>query len=50
MKLYYFNLYGKGEAIRIALTKAGVDFEDKRINSETFYKLRDDNPDFAEFG
>ena len=50
MKLYYFNLYGRAEATRMALTKAGVAFEDKRITGEDFTKLKAENPDFAEFG
>ena len=28
MKLHYFNFYGRAEAIRMALWKAGVNFED----------------------
>ena len=32
MKLYYFNVYGRAEAIRMALWKAGVDYEDFRLN------------------
>ena len=50
MKLYYFDVYGRAEAIRMALTKAGVAFEDKRITGEDFTKLKAENPDFAEFG
>jgi hypothetical protein len=28
VKFYYFDVYGKGECVRMALTKAGVPFED----------------------
>jgi hypothetical protein len=34
MKVYYFALYGKAEAIRMLLTKAGVEFEDVRLERE----------------
>ena len=34
MKFYYFPLYGRGEAIRMALWKAGVAYEDVRVSSE----------------
>ena len=33
IKVYYFDYYGKGEAIRMALWKAGVDFEDIIVNT-----------------
>ena len=32
MKLYYLNIYGRGEPIRMMLWKAGVQYEDIRIN------------------
>ena len=30
MKLIYFNVYGRAEAIRMALWKAGIQYEDIR--------------------
>ena len=30
MKFIYFNVYGRGEAVRMALWKSGVEFEDVR--------------------
>ena len=41
MKLYYFDLYGIAEPIRMALTKAGVPFEDIRLNGESFKELKE---------
>lgn len=34
--LNYFGFPGRGEATRVALTLAGVDFEDKRMSFEEF--------------
>jgi len=34
-KLTYFNLYGRGEAIRMLFTLAGVEYEDVRVESLT---------------
>ena len=31
MKVYYFDIYAKGEPIRMSLWKAGVEFEDCRL-------------------
>ena len=34
MKLTYFDVYGKGEPLRMLFAKAGVAFEDERISFE----------------
>ena len=34
--LTYFDLYGKGEAIRMALTHGKIDFEDSRVTGESW--------------
>jgi len=31
MKLYYFGVYARGEAVRMTLWKAGVQYEDVRV-------------------
>ena len=37
-QLFYFDFAGKGEPIRLALTYAGISFEDKRVKSEEWRK------------
>jgi len=32
MKFYYFDLYARGEPIRMMLAKAGVEYEDIRVS------------------
>jgi len=40
MKVYYFDIYGKAEAIRMLLSKAGVAFEDVRVSGESWAELK----------
>ena len=40
--LFYFDLYGRGEPIRMLLTHAKVDFVDNRISNEEFAQMRED--------
>ena len=40
MKFYYFPIYGRGEPIRMALWKAGVQYEDVRVLSEDWPALK----------
>ena len=46
--LYYFNLYGRAEMIRMALHKAGVEFEDKRVSGDSWKELKESGK--LEFG
>ena len=50
MKLYYFDIYGRAEPLRILLWHAKAEFEDVRIKGEEWPKLRADNPEKFEFG
>lgn len=38
--VYYFNVKGRGEIVRLMLTAAGVDFEDHRVQGEEWAKLK----------
>jgi glutathione S-transferase len=40
LKLYYFNLAGKGEAIRLACAYGGVPLEDFRMHANEFHELK----------
>ena len=40
MKFYYFPIYGRGEPVRMALWKAGVQYEDVRVKSEDWPALK----------
>ena len=48
MKFYYFDLYARGEPIRMALHKAGVAYEDVRPTGESWMELK--NSGKLEFG
>ena len=48
MKLYYFDIYGRAEAIRFALTHSGTAWEDVIINGEKLMELKGDGS--LEFG
>ena len=43
MKFTYFNFYAKGEANRILLNHAGVEFEDNRLTFEDWGKIKGDS-------
>ena len=40
VKVYYFDVYGKAEPIRMLLSKAGVAFEDVRMTEEQLAGLK----------
>ena len=40
MKFIYFNVYGRGEAIRMALWKSGVECEDIRPSFSEWPELK----------
>jgi hypothetical protein len=40
IKLTYFNLKGRAEPARLILAYAGVDFDDCRVTSEEWQKLK----------
>ena len=42
MKLYYFDIAGKAEPIRLACKYAGLPLEDIRISRETFDEMKSD--------
>lgn len=48
MKLYYFDIYARAEAIRMLLNHAKVEFEDVRLAKEDFAKLKEEGK--FEFG
>ena len=41
IKLIYFDIPGRAEAIRIALHSGGVKFEDSRISGPEFASLKE---------
>ena len=40
VKVYYFDIFGKAEPIRMLLSKAGVAFEDVRLTDEQLAGLK----------
>ena len=40
MKFYYFDLYARGEPIRMALSKAGVVYQDIRPTGDSWKNLK----------
>lgn len=40
IKLFYFDTRGRGEALRVILHQAKVDFEDVRLTQEEWAKLK----------
>ena len=49
MKFHYFDAYGGGESVRMLLTKAGVAFEDVRMNREQLNEMKQ-QPGVLEYG
>lgn len=43
-KVHYFNLRGRGEIIRLVLTAAGVEFEDRRVEFSEWPSLKPNTP------
>ena len=41
LSLFYFDLPGKGEAIRLAAAVGGVAFDDVRLTREKFKELKE---------
>ena len=47
-KLYYFDLYGRAEPLRMAMVYCGVQFEDVRLTGDSFKTLKESGS--LEFG
>ena len=44
VKLEYFDLYGRGEAIRLLLAAGRIDYEDYRLTADEWKTLKPDTP------
>mmetsp|Transcript_9429 Transcript_9429/g.24125 ORF Transcript_9429/g.24125 Transcript_9429/m.24125 type:complete len:225 (-) Transcript_9429:72-746(-) len=43
VKLFYFNIKGKGEPVRLACHLAGLEIEDVRVDREEFQRMKAEN-------
>ncbi len=50
IKLYYFDVYARGEPIRMLLHMSNVEFEDVRFSMPGFKELKEKRPELMEFG